>query len=385
MSYRGMDQFPTIRRIQLVSGKVFIVLIACVVSFLLLDLTSRFFISSRSSFEQKFPVQIYRKPYPYIMFRGEPYGKQGQIVLNEIGYMGAAPTKVKKPGEFRIIFLGGSTLVEGNPTIPQLVEMEFKTNQSRDVRTFNFGVVSSVSSMEVARIVFEASDYEPDLIIMYNGANDMTHPYWWDPRPGYPFNFIVYENNPLLESDVRKYPGFSLLAYESNLLRVLGRKYFEYQFANLRQKREEIHFKTVEWSQQISEVYIANLVKASRISHAFKSEFIAFFQPMVYYKDKLSEEERQSVKQDEFEYHNLMRQQVSTSSRLTIDKEDIAFVDLSDIYDDVNETVFEDEVHTNQQSKLIIAREIYQQIMAKFPELKNPVKAELEKSDALRN
>ncbi len=63
--------------------------------------------------------------------------------------------------------------------------------------------------MELARLVFEALAYQPDLIVSYSGANDIILPLSADPRPGYPFNFMIREYNPLLDKD---YPLATLTA-----------------------------------------------------------------------------------------------------------------------------------------------------------------------------
>ena len=358
----GGARYPTIRRAQILLGNVSMVAILCVAAFAAVELVSRTMWSSRSSFERKFPVQIYRKPYPYIMFKGDPAGTDyypfQHKVLNELGYPGPVPTRKKPSDEFRIMFLGGSTLVEGAPTIAQLVEEELRTNRDRHVRVYNFGVISSVSSMELARLVFEVADYEPDFIVMYNGANDMSHPYWGDPRPGYPFNFIVYEANPLLESEVGSYPGLALFAYESNLFRILGRKYFESAFADLEGKRQAAGFGSDQWRGAIAKTYVDNLTKTQRVAGTFRSGFLACFQPMVYYKDTRTSEEARLFQPEDLAHHEALRRLILARAQPLRDRGELKLVDLSDIYDHATDSMFTDNVHTHQTAKPVVAKAI---------------------------
>ncbi|MEO1994087.1 MAG: hypothetical protein ABGZ17_02295 [Planctomycetaceae bacterium] len=114
-----------------------------------------------------------------------------------MGYRGAAPFPNEEADEFRICFLGGSTVVNGTPPIGELVANLFAERNYPRVRVYNFGGVSSVSPMELVKIVTEISSYRPDMIVMYNDGNDFLTPFSRDPRPGYPFNFLVCENHQL--------------------------------------------------------------------------------------------------------------------------------------------------------------------------------------------
>ena len=102
-------------------ANVFLCLVSLVLSFTAVEFLARKVIDTRSPFEQRFPVQHYRKPRPYVMFSGEPNTHE----LNEIGYRGVAPTPSKDASEFRIFMLGGSTVVGGTPPISDLVEELF--------------------------------------------------------------------------------------------------------------------------------------------------------------------------------------------------------------------------------------------------------------------
>ncbi|MFB0533941.1 MAG: hypothetical protein ACETWR_03050 [Anaerolineae bacterium] len=351
-----------VEKVEVILGRIFMSLISIVLTFLILDFVSLWFISSRAPIERKFPVEAVRRPKPYTMFGGE--ANTGD--LNSLGYRGKVPLIPKATDEFRVFMLGGSTVFMGNPPIAVLLEEEFKRNGFQNVKVYNFGVVSSVSGIELSQIVFEISELEPDLVVMYNGGNDILHPWSWDPRPGYPFNFIAYESNPLLESDVRSYPSVALFAYGSNIFRYLFPSYFIKKFVPLEQLREETRWKSEEWKAEIARIYVENLVKADKISSSFGAEFIAFFQPLIYFKSPLSVEEEQLIDSDEKNYAIDIQKRILSEIEEVKTSSSVKIIDLSTIYEGTSQQVFTDSIHTRQQSRIVVAQEMYRQIVNSF-------------------
>lgn len=349
-------------------GRFFTRVLMIMIPLLLLDYISpMLWFHRRSEIERKFPVGVARKPKPYAMFGGERNGIIRKERFNGLGYRGNESAIPKPSDEFRVFMLGGSTVLNGEPPIAVLLEEEFRNNNKGNVKVYNFGVASGVSSMELAQILFEISDLEPDLIIMYNGANDILHPYTWDPRPGYPFNFIVYENNPLLESDVRSYPTFNLLLYGSNLARSLFPHHFVRSFIPLKEEKKKANWGSAGWRDKIAQIYINNLVKARMISNTFGSNYIAFFQPLVYYKDSLSTEERTHRWNEDLKNHCIdIRSRILKKIKLCSNESEPLLIDLSDVYDSTPTRVFIDEAHTLQESKPTMAKAIYTHIVNLF-------------------
>src|SRR5579862_2605935 len=172
-----------------------------------------------------FPKEVYFEPHPYTMFGGTLDPEvQAANGLNTLGYRGPIPAMPKPAGEFRIAVLGGSTVLNGDPPLPALLESLFQQAGRTDVRVYNFGVAASILRMDLARFVFQVASYAPDLVIFYGGGNDIGMPFQADPRPGNPPNFLAYEENPLLtagtqKSSMRQY--LLLLALHSRLVRAL--------------------------------------------------------------------------------------------------------------------------------------------------------------------
>lgn len=354
-------------RFEAMVGRICIRALMIIIPIVVLDYASSFFISHHSRIEKKYGVQTVRQPQPYTMFGGAENGRldTGEI-LNARGYRGELPPEPKEAGEYRIFVLGGSTVFNGDPPISVLLEEEFKRNGKANVAVYNFGVVSSVSRMELVRILLEISDLAPDLIIMYNGGNDILTPRAYDPRPGYPFNFMVYDNNPLLESDLRSYPSLNLMLYGSNLARYFLPEYFLEEFVPLEAEREMVEYGSDKWKDEIVEIYVSNVRKAHRISAVFGAECIAFFQPMVYYKDHPTKTEEELMKEEDKGYYADMRDRIRSKIDTSAAETMSVIVDLSDIYDEFTEEVNIDCIHTMQKHKNVVAEAIYSHIASNF-------------------
>ncbi len=346
-------------------ARLSITAVATVVFFLLMDWGLGLLLPAyRSALERKFPVENTRRPTPYTMFTGLPGGRIQSESLNRLGYRGAAPSAFKEDGEIRIFMLGGSTVFNGEPPIAALLQEEFRRSGRPDVAVYNFGVLSSISGMELSRIVHEIADLAPDLIVMYNGANDIMHPFFWDPRPGYPFNFIVYENHPLLESNVRSYPTLPLLAYGSTMLRMVASRYFLARFVPQEEERRKAGYASEPWKDEIARAYVGNLSKSARVASALGSEFLTFFQPMLFFRDQLTEEERALAYEPELGRHcNDLRERIRAQIELLPEEIGSRILDLSDAYDGYPAPVFVDFAHTTQKSKPLVAEAIYRQIV----------------------
>lgn len=334
------------------------IIIGIIVLLLILELFSRFIQKSPNFIQREYEPEEFRKPYPYVMFKGN-LAKKG---YNENGYKGISPTKVKPSNEYRIFILGGSTVHSGSPTIPELLMSEFNQNGYTNVNVYNYGVVSAVSSQELVILVHEISNYQPDLIIQYDGANDKYHPFNFDPRPGYPYNFLAYENNPLL--DPSKFTFFQDVLFSSSLLRFLGERFFYWDYINiflpLSSLRESSNWLSEEWNNKIADIYVSNVMKSNIIARAFNSDYMIFYQPMIYNKNTLMNKEEE-----------IMNKLSNLESYLYIDnmivdllsKENINFIDMRNIFNSDKLQAFTDPIHLGTYGNQIVSHVMYEKII----------------------
>ena len=326
-------------------------LITFFVVLIIADWIHRVFIFNRSKdLLSAFIYPNHYAPFPYIMFKGKP----GHY--NSIGYKGPVPSK-NKDDTFRIFVIGSSSVVAGNPPFSRQLERIFYEVGYEKVKVFNFGVVSSVLGQDVARILYEVVDFYPNLVIMYGGLNDLHHPFYADPRPGYPLQFMIYENNPLNSASHRSFP-WALLFYQSSILRQIFPKFFLRQFTNINTLRSQVGYGTEKWEKQIVDVYWSYVRKAKKISDTYEFNLLVIFQAVVFGKE-LHLTEKYIVTNREKMKWDFMFSYLIESAEWTPNKS-IAFFDKSGLFDSFNEQVFIDPVHIKQKYRKHVARALFE-------------------------
>ena len=338
----------------------------------MLEVAARRLVTGSTPFEQRFPVDAVRSPVPYSMFGGVANAALGAGYdvaerLNGQGYRGREATKPKPSGELRVVVLGGSTVFAGEPALPELLEQELQKRGIARVAVFNFGVVSSVSGMEVSRLLFEVTELQPDVVVFYDGGNDLLLPAVYDPRPGYPFNFVVYESNPLLHRDPASFPSFALFAYGSQLLRTLAPAFFEKRFVDLAALRQRVGYESDEWKASIASTYVKNLGRGHHLARAWGADFVAFFQPLVFYKPDHGPVESAILGQNAAMRPLVvdLRARVQEDLGPLREHEGVAVYDLSGIYDGIKTDIFVDIVHTAARGKEIVARAMADELVSR--------------------
>jgi lysophospholipase L1-like esterase len=322
------------------------------VFFVIGEIFFRYLYTKISPFDERIAVRF---ATPFTMFSNFDYGTK-------------EPPKSR--GELRIFMLGGSTVAYGNPPLPVCVEQELKRRGFGEVHVFNYGVISQNSSQELARLVFHVLDSEPDIVVIYDGGNDIMDPLLYDPRPGFPFNFLAYENNVLFK-DVGEYPWPSLLAYGSDMLRHLFRHYFFEKFGNFSNLRRDAGYGTYPWSEKIARIYAGNLAKAGRICRAYNVEYAAFFQPIIFYKRHAVSETEKNIlagwPQEEGKlvrpFTNDVRAKILRNIKEEQKSSPFTFHDFSGIFSDSTDAVFTDYIHVNEASNRKIAATICDSLM----------------------
>ena len=103
-----------------------------------------------------------------------------QAKTNDFGFRGDEFSKEKANDTYRIFMLGGSTMysyqVYDDQTIPVLTEKLIEQEKiPYEIEIINAGIKGAASSQEIKLINEKILNYQPDLIIIYDGWNDIKH------------------------------------------------------------------------------------------------------------------------------------------------------------------------------------------------------------------
>jgi len=113
--------------------------------------------------------------------RLEPNQHYTTIDINNNGFRGNEIEVKKAIDTYRIFVIGGSTVFgvgssSNETTIPGYLQEYFLTIPELNVEVINAGIPKAFSNTEFNYIQNEILDYEPDLLIIYDGWNDSSRP-----------------------------------------------------------------------------------------------------------------------------------------------------------------------------------------------------------------
>lgn len=279
-------------RIERYLGRIFLILVGLGIGLFCVELVARLFFHNRTEYYRfiEEPRLVDYVPFPYVMGIGKP--RTSFNGYNKLGFKGVLPAKSKAKNEYRIFVIGGSTVEQGNPSWPELLNNKFHREGLTNVQVYNFGTASSVSAQDLIRIIIYVVEYKPDLIISYSGGNDIFVN--TDPRLGFPHRFAVYENAPLVYNSVSDYPLWSLILFGTQTARIIVPDYFTKTFVPSipRTYMDEGLGKLHPTEEERAEYYVKNLEKSKIVSEAYGAQFLAVFQPMRFYSKNHAGSER---------------------------------------------------------------------------------------------
>jgi hypothetical protein len=326
----------------------------------------------------------WRYPRPYFMFSSPPNWRSiapaalaggtesdREMRFNSEGFRIEGEVLLPKPGdEIRIFVTGGSTVLFGSPlanSIPAALETALRADGLPHARVYNFGVTSFLSGQELSLLVHRLVDLEPDLVIAYDGGNDLFSPWLYDPRPGYPYNFIAWEEaiNKLSNTGDRP-KSIASLAQDSALLQALVGTTERNIRMNLDGLRRKVGFESGQWKRDLVRSYAHNIGAMCRVARANGALFAAFFQPMLPYSKTLDRSQLNMAGGAEMiaglrEERELVP--AAVAAQLDPAAPGCRFGDLSDFLEDAPAT-FIDIIHIVDQANQPIARRIARELLA---------------------
>ena len=291
----------------------------------------------------------YYQPDPYIGFKGKPDLLMSQNkTTNGMGFRGdegfnADSFDSAQESKYIIAFFGGSTGFLGSPSIAgalkeKLVDKGFKNG---NIFVSNFSVISSNHNQHLHMIVKYLINKNVDLVIFYGGYNETIQTAYYDPRPGYPYNYFYTYNT----SHIKK-----MIIENSFIISTLFNNIGIHKILLEQNKLElgEIVF-SENWNKKIIDNYFntlhkANiLIKSSGGSFNKKAKFLAIYQPYQV--------------PDEF-------QQAHGKIKSKIENTDYIY-DLSGNYDNIKNP-YTDIVHVTQEARDHMAQSISNIILNEY-------------------
>jgi len=163
-----------------------LVLASLAVVFAFAEISARL-LEAYGHYAPKRSVPAYMGPNPFLFStlipnRRTALGGGGSVEVNSLGFRGAEIAVEKPPGTFRIVALGGSTtfgyhlsIKSTQDTYPYKLEQELRRRlPARQIEVVNAGVPGYTMRMSLLNFVTRITWLDPDMIIVYHGANDAS-------------------------------------------------------------------------------------------------------------------------------------------------------------------------------------------------------------------
>ena len=284
---------------------------------------------------------------PFVGHHGRPNGNYGTTpqYLDRDGFPNASPPDMPKSEARRIFVLGDSTIYNGDgsldTTIPARMQSILHARGDADVRIYNYSIPGCTFHQPLALISSLLLDYEPDEIIINIGGVDSVIHKNYDPRPGYPmwgFLFELAQEQCQRTSADADYGG-------RDEWRDLAERWLDMRHGAGSDLGDD-------FCERVAEEFRRALVRLGRFANAYDIPVCVTLQPISQMRRSLSNEEGglASAKALDLitrQYHAFQRVAFPDQSRLTQWSKRLKVIDITDVFDDYEGTIFTDHVHYN--------------------------------------
>ena len=283
------------------------------------------------------------------------------ININSHGFRGSDFSSIKPENTYRIFVIGGSTIfgtgtTSDSTTIPGFLQENFENNEfSKKVEVINAGISGLFSGTEVGLIKQQILNFNPDILIIYDGWNDVAKKYenYNDGIENIQNSSTVKERDTFYELGELLF-DFSILAkiIYTNLdyipMSFAGPAVYSFEGTQINEKAEI-------WSQRWTE--ICELGKTNDF------QVVVTLQPILGSSERtLSEFEQHQFEWKENE-RRLSALDIYANNLSQIDNSCTKTADFRNIFDKINEPLYLDSVHLGDSGNKIVADKMYELIL----------------------
>ena len=293
----------------------------------------------------------------------EPNQKFRTININSDGFRGSEIND-KLNDTYRIMMVGGSTTFGGisdEQTIPAYIQKILNKESDVQVEVINAGVNSAWSTTEHQLIKNKLIKYEPDLIIIYDGWNDINVPLSvqlqsMEDLELYPNRETIKKIFKFFRSDIGQIDT-PLVIYQ------IGKSFksvWSIDSLNIDNQINDV--------SKISSIWTERTKDICELGDKNNFKVIISIQPFLGTSDReLSKSEMQLLESGQLskianEY------KVFENKLMELEPFCEKTLNLTNVFDDINKPIFYDEVHIGDEGNKIIAEKISRLVLKTIPE-----------------
>lgn len=291
----------------------------------------------------------YRKVHPYSGFKAmasvTAQSRTGpvRIVTNSLGQR--SPELAAEKHEFRIAVVGGSVAFQGTTNEDTIIAQLARLFQESGVPTvcINASTLSFISNQELAVLVHDLLDKKPDLVISFDGYNDIQHIMYYNGRIGWPP--MRWDN---------------LGAEQSRHMNQTAASYYPFI-------RPELDGTLPDRVQGALDNYLSTVEKMATVCQAFGIRYLACLQPYRDFQPDLCARHHDIGNEMGSKDYYFCQAEERFASWEKVRKHGAAYVSLLGFFQGEKEKRFTDECHFDDQANAVVARRLFEVLVKEFP------------------
>ena len=328
---------------------------------------------------------------PFTIYRNLPSQHSAVVNINSRGLR--AEEGAEQDSRPKIILLGGSaTFGQGaetdQDTIPAILQQSIKSH-----RVLNAGVIGFQSGQELTYLVTQLIDYQPAIVVAYDGWNDVFDVAYGPERDvndlGFNSNFYSFEHQLVLnyQTQVSPYESLSrLIGATSSKSLVLTR----FAQAISAYRRQEAITAQASANQARGKAlldsavttYVNNVRKMAVFSHASGARFVVVLQPELGQRLNATAEEKRLLSASTIgnipygdSFPSLYREFL-TEAKEQLTRVGVEWIDTNESprFQASPTTLFLDPVHTNRRGNEIVSEIMAPKLQLLIAQLSQPAR-----------
>jgi lysophospholipase L1-like esterase len=274
--------------------------------------------------------------------------------INSNGFRGDEITKIKPDNTYRIIVVGGSTVMGNTATSDDttitgaLQHFLDNSNLPKNVEVINAGIGGAFSFTEVNFIKNSLINYSPDLLIIYDGWNDVTRELSVMHEDSADYNLqTIILRKLIIKNDFIKSPGLFLKIYNN----------YKFSMTESRNFNEN-------GIDEKAELWKTRWMDICELGSKNNFDVVVTLQPLVGTGEKILTLE-EKIYYKKYDHENLIPNYEKYGQKLDeMNNVCTKVFDLRNAFDGQNDTIFHDSGHVGDKGNKIIAEKMHEIILS---------------------
>ena len=292
----------------------------------------------------------------------EPNQQFPTLNINSYGFRGPEITMEKSENVYRIFFIGGSTSFgasasSDSKTISGILEAKFHESGIKEIEIINAGINNANSRSETYLIRNVILDFNPDMLIVYDGWNEGQHDWGWDDE---------VEDQSTLANLKNSFEVFLNSLYITKIKPYYKTpEKFQELFTNINNNPGEIKVPNSDLNEKKSSVWQKRWQDICSIEDEKNFKTIITLQPILGTGNKSLTPVEQETLEKHFARQSIILELFDNlaTSLTELEKTCEKTIDLRNVFDHTDKTVFHDRGHVSDYGNEIVAERIYQNIL----------------------